>query len=183
MLKIYDWNHSILTFQALPVTWCTSSLTFNNCTFCPHYIYVFCIYLRTNSDLCHLQHKLIGFYNEMKSVYCAVRTGSLNKAVCASSLKGVYMTKYILLLCIFAFLVCYVICNWLMVRLCWLNLGNQLSWPAYILTLVPILWWHSALADTAHICWQCRVNDGFTVLLVATSPRHKIQCNQFLVAL
>jgi len=26
-------------------------------------IYVFCIYLRTNSYLCHLQHKLIGFYN------------------------------------------------------------------------------------------------------------------------
>jgi len=35
----------------------------NNCTFCTHCIYVFCIYLRTNSDLCHLQHKLIGFYN------------------------------------------------------------------------------------------------------------------------
>ena len=29
---------------------------------CTHCIYVFCIYLRTNSDLCHLQHKLIGFY-------------------------------------------------------------------------------------------------------------------------
>ena len=29
----------------------------------PHCIYVFCIYLRTNSYLCHLQHKLIGFYN------------------------------------------------------------------------------------------------------------------------
>ena len=28
-----------------------------------HSIYVFCIYLRTNSDSCHLQHKLIGFYN------------------------------------------------------------------------------------------------------------------------
>jgi hypothetical protein len=28
-----------------------------------HCIYVFGIYLRTNSDLCHLQHKLIGFYN------------------------------------------------------------------------------------------------------------------------
>ena len=27
-----------------------------------HCIYVFCIYLRTNSDLCHLQHKLIGVY-------------------------------------------------------------------------------------------------------------------------
>ena len=37
-------------------------LTFNNCRLCPHCIYVFCIYLRTNSDLCHLQHKLIGFY-------------------------------------------------------------------------------------------------------------------------
>ena len=24
---------------------------------------MFCVYLRTNSDLCHLQHKLIGFYN------------------------------------------------------------------------------------------------------------------------
>jgi len=36
--------------------------------------------------LCHLQHKLIGFYNQMKSVYSAVRTGSLNKTVCASSL-------------------------------------------------------------------------------------------------
>ena len=53
----------LLTFQSLPVTWCTASLTFNNCTLCPHRIYVFCIYLRTNSDLCHLQHKLIGFYN------------------------------------------------------------------------------------------------------------------------
>jgi hypothetical protein len=42
---------------------CTTSLTFNNCTLCPHNIYMFCIYLRTNSDLCHLQHKLIGFYN------------------------------------------------------------------------------------------------------------------------
>ena len=45
------------------VTWCTTSLTFNNFTLCPHCIYVFCIYLRTNSDLCHLQDKLIGFYN------------------------------------------------------------------------------------------------------------------------
>ena len=29
----------------------------------PQTIYVFCVYLRTNSDLCHLQHKLIGFYS------------------------------------------------------------------------------------------------------------------------
>ena len=49
---------SVLTFQSLP-----TGLTFNDCTLCPRCIYVFCIYLRTNSDLCHLQHKLIGFYN------------------------------------------------------------------------------------------------------------------------
>jgi len=30
----------------------------------------------------------------MKSVYCAVRTGFLNKAVCASSLKGLSMFRY-----------------------------------------------------------------------------------------
>ena len=30
---------------------------------CPQRIFVFCICLRTNSDLCHLQHKLVGFYN------------------------------------------------------------------------------------------------------------------------
>jgi hypothetical protein len=62
----------------------------NNCTLCPHCIYVFCICLRTNSDLCHLQHKLIVFITEMKSVYSAVRTGSLNEAVCAPSFKGLY---------------------------------------------------------------------------------------------
>jgi len=63
-------------------------LTFNNCSFCPHCIYAFCIYLRTNIDLCHLQHKLIVFYNPDKSVHSAIRTGSLNKAVCLSFLKG-----------------------------------------------------------------------------------------------
>jgi len=40
----------------------TGSLN-NNCTLCPHCIYAFCIYMRTNSDLCHLQLKVIGFYN------------------------------------------------------------------------------------------------------------------------
>jgi hypothetical protein len=52
-----------LNFWSLLVTWCNTSLALNNCTLCPHCIYVFCIYLRTDSDFCHLQHKLIGFYN------------------------------------------------------------------------------------------------------------------------
>ena len=53
------------------------------------------IYFRTNSDLCHLQYKLIGFITEMKSVYSAVRTGSLNIAVCASSVKVLFKQPYI----------------------------------------------------------------------------------------
>jgi hypothetical protein len=36
---------------------------FNNCMLWPHCIYVFCICLRTNSDLYHLHKKLIDFYN------------------------------------------------------------------------------------------------------------------------
>jgi hypothetical protein len=55
---------SHLTFQSLLVTYCTTSLTFNNCTLCPHCIHVFCIYLSTNSDFCPIQHKLTGFYNQ-----------------------------------------------------------------------------------------------------------------------
>jgi len=55
---IYD-----LPFKAYWLSDAPTGLTFNNCTLCPHCIYVFCIYLRTNSDLCHLQHKLIDFYN------------------------------------------------------------------------------------------------------------------------
>jgi len=38
-------------------------LTFKNSKFCLHYVYVYCMDLRTNSDLCHLQHKFIDFYN------------------------------------------------------------------------------------------------------------------------
>jgi len=53
----------IQLFKASLLRDAPAGLTFNNCTLCPHGICVLCIYLRTNSDLCHLQHKLIGFYN------------------------------------------------------------------------------------------------------------------------
>jgi hypothetical protein len=52
-------NHNCLLINLLKPT----GYVMHQCTLCPHSIYVFCIYLRTNSDLCHLQHKLIGFYN------------------------------------------------------------------------------------------------------------------------
>jgi hypothetical protein len=49
---------------------------------------MFCVYLRTNRDCATYIINRMGFINEMKSVYSAVRTGSLNKAVCVSSFKG-----------------------------------------------------------------------------------------------
>jgi hypothetical protein len=44
---------------------------------------VFCTDIGTDSGLCLVRHQLIGFITEMESVYSAVRTGSLNEAVCA----------------------------------------------------------------------------------------------------
>ena len=78
---------------------------------------MFCIYLRTNSDFCPIQHKWLVFITEMKSVYCAVRAGSLNKAVCASSLNGYLLSKRL-----FERLVSWraitVICGWSFYFLC-----------------------------------------------------------------
>ena len=52
-----------LNFSSPMVTVCIDRFNIQQFTLCPHCINVFCIYLRKNSDLCHLQHKLIGFYN------------------------------------------------------------------------------------------------------------------------
>jgi len=61
--QLIGFNDIVLTPYNPHFTIRTASLTFNNCTLCQHCMYVFCIYLRTNSDLCHLQDKLISFYN------------------------------------------------------------------------------------------------------------------------
>ena len=47
---------------------------------------MFCIYLRTNSDLCHLQHKRIGFYNRDEK--CLLR--HMNWVFKKSSLRFVF---------------------------------------------------------------------------------------------
>jgi len=61
--QLIRFNDIVLTPYNSDVTICTTCLTFNNCKLCPRSMYVFSVYLRTNSDFCHLQHKLIGFYN------------------------------------------------------------------------------------------------------------------------
>ena len=55
---------------------------------------MFCIYLRTNSDLCHLQHKLIGFYNRDEK--CLLR--GTNWVFKWSSLRFVFKGLNIVLL-------------------------------------------------------------------------------------
>jgi hypothetical protein len=60
---------------ALPHFWYSTVMVIvtllkpTGCMLCPCCIYVFCIYLRTNSDLCHL---LIGFYN--RNERCLLRS-------------------------------------------------------------------------------------------------------------
>jgi hypothetical protein len=43
---------------------------------------------RTNSDLCHLHKKLIGFYNRDEVFTARYGLAFKNEAVCASSFKG-----------------------------------------------------------------------------------------------
>jgi len=62
-------------------------LTFNECTLCPHCICFVFIWEQTATCATYSIIWLV-FITEMKNVYSAVRTGSLNKAVCASSLNG-----------------------------------------------------------------------------------------------
>jgi hypothetical protein len=51
-------------------------------------MYLHVLYSSKNKQRLVSHHKRLVYITEMKSVYSAVRTGSLNKAVCASSLKG-----------------------------------------------------------------------------------------------
>ena len=63
-----------------------TSLIFKNRMLFTQCIYVFCIWEQTATCAIYIINWLV-FITELKSVYCAVRTGSLNEAVCASSLR------------------------------------------------------------------------------------------------
>ena len=57
-------------------------LTFNNCTLCPHCIYVFCIIWEQTATCATYSINWLVFITEMKSIYSAVRTGFLIKPTC-----------------------------------------------------------------------------------------------------
>ena len=65
------------------------ALTFRNYTFCPHSVFTCFVWIWEQTATCATYSiNWLVFISETMCVFCAVRTGSLNKAVCASYLKG-----------------------------------------------------------------------------------------------
>ena len=58
----------LLSFKAYWSPDASTSLTFKNLR-SDHIVFMFCIYLRTNRDMGHLHHKLIGFYNRDENCF------------------------------------------------------------------------------------------------------------------
>ena len=62
------------------VTICTTSLTFNNSTFCPHTVFMCFVWISEQTAIISLYNiNCLVFITEMEIVYCAVRTGYLYK--------------------------------------------------------------------------------------------------------
>ena len=61
------------------VTTCTASLTFTNSTFCPHTVFMCFVWIWEQTAIISLYNiNWLVCITERESVYCAVRTGSLN---------------------------------------------------------------------------------------------------------
>ena len=61
------------------VTICTASLTFSNCTFCPHTVFVCFVWIWEQTAIISLYSiDWLVFITETESVYCAVRAELLN---------------------------------------------------------------------------------------------------------
>ena len=61
------------------VTICTTSLTFNNSTFCPHTVFMCFVWISEQTAIISLYNiNWLVFITQTQCVYCAVRTGSVN---------------------------------------------------------------------------------------------------------
>jgi hypothetical protein len=73
---------NILTLCSPVVTICTTSLTFNNSTFCPHSVFMCSVCISEQAAIISLYNiNWLAFIAETVCVYCAVRTGSLNARI------------------------------------------------------------------------------------------------------
>ena len=69
-----------LTLYSPVVTICTTSLTFNNSTFCPHTVFMCFVWISEQTAIISLYNIIwLVFITDTQCVYCAVRTGSINK--------------------------------------------------------------------------------------------------------
>jgi hypothetical protein len=75
--------------QSLAVSLRTTTLTFNNSTWCSYSVYVFCMDPRTNCNVYLIHNQVVGFFliTAVVTVYCAVGTESY-KPDYVLSLKG-----------------------------------------------------------------------------------------------
>jgi hypothetical protein len=78
----------MLTFKAYLLRDAQIGLTFKNFTLCRAILVCFLFISQQITIFTLYNANRLVFITEMKTVYCAVRTGSLSKAFCASSLKG-----------------------------------------------------------------------------------------------
>ena len=73
-----DLRVNILNLQSPVVTICTTSLSLQNSTFCPHSVFMCFVWISEQTAIISLYNiNLLVFINETESVYCAVRTESL----------------------------------------------------------------------------------------------------------
>ena len=76
------------------VTICTTSLTFNNSTFCPHTVFMCFVWIWEQTAIISLYSiNWLVFMTERESVYCAVQTGSWDMIVVNVWLRGSAMTQ------------------------------------------------------------------------------------------
>jgi hypothetical protein len=77
-----------LTFKILLVTWCTNKFNISRIVRSAHTVFMCFVFIWEQTATCATYSiNWLVFITEMKSVYSAVWTGSLNKAVCTSSVK------------------------------------------------------------------------------------------------
>jgi len=78
-----------LTFESLLVTWCTNRFKHSTIVHSAHTVFVCFVFIWEQTAACATYSiNWLVFITKMISVYCAVRTGSLNTAVCHPYLKS-----------------------------------------------------------------------------------------------
>ena len=78
--KLTGFSNRAANLQSPMVTKCTTSLAFNNSTFCPHSVFMCFVWISEQTVIISLYRiNWLVFITETECVYCAVRTEYLTK--------------------------------------------------------------------------------------------------------